>query len=82
MSSLISEDEDYVIVREYLHNNSDEHPEWAFDENMNFRFPDEFYNRYHYALYEVEFNLVVNKKTGEYIIASVKDGDQILVPQS
>lgn len=38
-------------------------------------------NKFCYALYEVEFELEVDEKTGEYTILKVTDGKSVLTPE-
>jgi hypothetical protein len=67
----------HKVVKVYLHSSKDSL--WWEAENEH-GLEGEIARDFAYMLYEVEFTIIFNLKTGEYEILEVRDGKQCLKP--
>lgn len=69
MSRLIREDDDYLYIQAYLHQDSDSYPEWLCSPDGRYcpdpTWPDFIVEAEHYATYEIQLHYRINKHTGE-----------------
>lgn len=65
MSQLLNEDEDWLYLRTYLHDNSDSYSQWELDEKGELKYPEFIQVAEHYAFYEITVTYKINKHTGK-----------------
>jgi hypothetical protein len=70
MSKIIGETEEHIKLVDYLHRDPDSFSAWELDSEGNTRYPEMIHEAEHFALYEVEVQYFINKKTGEVTIDS------------
>jgi hypothetical protein len=73
MSSLLYEDDDWLIVTGYTYDELDEFAEWELNNQGERRF-DWFYS----GLYAVHYYAQVDKATGDVYVLQIDTGDRIL----
>ena len=69
MSRLLKEDDDYLYLVEYVHNNSDSYSDWMIDEYKSgddfLKYPEPLIIAADLACYEIKVSYKVNKHTYE-----------------
>lgn len=71
MSYLIKEDEEFLHVYAYLHDNSDEFSEWLYDNDDKFAYPKLIVDADGGALYEVRIDYRIRKSDGKVFLDGV-----------
>lgn len=72
MSNLIEETEDYLIIDEYLHNNSESYSDWMIDHTTDEpKYPYELLLVADSALYEVKIRYRIDKDTLKVTLLSI-----------
>lgn len=66
-SRLIEENEDYLILERYVHDEPDEYAEWELDSKGSEKYPKEVHLSEHYALSEIKVKYRIDKTTGEVL---------------
>lgn len=70
ISHLINEDDEFVYLYVYLHNDSDKIPKWIFDNPG--KYTDKVELADHYVAYELRLDYKIHKVTGEVTYISIK----------
>jgi hypothetical protein len=66
-SRLISEDEQYLILERYIHDDTDEFSYWELDKEANPKYSQVVQDAEHYVAYELKIKYRIDKKTGEVL---------------
>ena len=74
MSKFIDEDEKYIHLYRYLHDEPDEFSEWERGEDNVYgsRYSQKVHEAEHYAFYEVRVDYKINKATGEVTYLGIR----------
>lgn len=75
MSHLLYEDEDWLLVQDYIHDDPDSFQDWEFDDNDDQRF-----EWYYESIYEANIIMQIDKYTGQHYLLQVTYGDIVLEP--
>lgn len=67
MSHLLKEDDDFLYLYKYIHNNEDELPDWFIDKEGNYKYPVEIAYADEGVGYEVKVTYRINKHTYKVI---------------
>ncbi len=71
MSTLLKEDDEYIYLQEYIHNDNDSYSDWMCTSDMKScpdpKWDERLIDAADRALYEVKVQYRVNKKTYEVI---------------
>lgn len=78
MSKLITETDEYVIIEEYVHHDSDEFSSWMMDSLGNLKYDTEFIGRADAICYELLVRAKVYKEDLPTEIIYVQDGGRKL----
>lgn len=71
-SKLIKEDDEFLYLQRYLHDDPDEHPYWVFDAEDKFKYSDRIIEADETVAYELLMTYRIRKSDAEVIIDSIK----------
>jgi hypothetical protein len=72
MSYLVKEDDEFLHLYRYLHDDPDEYPKWVFGEDNKFKYSDRIVEADGAAAYELRLDYRIRKSNAEVIIDSIK----------
>ena len=75
MSSILIDDEDWLVIQDWVHDDPDEFSDWEIDAEGN-----QIYEWIYTSLYEAEVIFQIDKKTGDSSLLQMRWGDQVLEP--
>lgn len=71
-SKLLKEDDEFLYLQRYIHDDPDEHPAWIFDENYNWKYSEDIVIADESAAYELSMKYRIRKSDAEVIIDEIK----------
>ena len=71
MSKLLKEDDEYLYLYRYVHDERDEFSPWELDEKGETKYSQAIQEAEHYAAYELRVEYRIRKDTGEVFYDSV-----------
>ena len=72
MSKLIKEDEDWLYLSRYIHDEPDSFSDWEMGNDGLTKYSMKIQEAEHYAFYELGINYRINKTTGEVEYLGIK----------